>query len=138
MRFDSTSKMSYYTIPQPTSPNLTLLRINTHTDIHPHTIPLSHTLPLKHTYTHTIPLTHSHSLTNSHTHRHPPPHSHTNTHTGAYKSSMNAVLAKEEYNTVWEEVKAFAVRMGRRPRILVAKMGQDGGYCIHCLCCVVL
>ena len=39
---------------------------------------------------------------------------------------MNAVLAKEEYNTVWEEVKAFAVRMGRRPRILVAKMGQDG------------
>ena len=41
---------------------------------------------------------------------------------------MNAVLAKEEYNTVWEEVKAFAVRMGRRPRILVAKMGQDGTY----------
>jgi hypothetical protein len=51
---------------------------------------------------------------------------------------MNAVLAKEEYNTVWEEVKAFAVRMGRRPRILVAKMGQDGGYCIQCLRCVVV
>lgn len=73
-------------------------------------------------HTHTLPLTHSHS--------------HTHTYSGAYKSSMNAVLAKEEYNTVWEEVKAFAVRMGRRPRILVAKMGQDGGYCIRCLRCV--
>lgn len=39
---------------------------------------------------------------------------------------MNAVLAKEEYNTVLGEVKAFADREGRRPRILVAKMGQDG------------
>ena len=45
---------------------------------------------------------------------------------------MNAVLAKEEYNTVWEEVKAFAVRMGRRPRILVAKMGQDGMCALYC------
>ena len=39
---------------------------------------------------------------------------------------MNAVLAKEEYNSVLEEVKAFSSRVGRRPRILVAKMGQDG------------
>jgi len=45
---------------------------------------------------------------------------------GAYRSSMNAVLAKEEYNGVLEEVKAFSIREGRRPRILVAKMGQDG------------
>ena len=44
---------------------------------------------------------------------------------------MNAVLAKEEYNGVLEEVKAFSVREGRRPRILVAKMGQDGK-CAHC------
>ena len=46
---------------------------------------------------------------------------------------MNAVLAKEEYNGVLEEVKAFSVREGRRPRILVAKMGQDGT-CVHYSC----
>ena len=61
--------------------------------------------------------------------RHASPHPHpplSPSLSGAYKSSMNAVLAKEEYNSVLEEVKAFSVRVGRRPRILVAKMGQDG------------
>ena len=69
--------------------------------------------------------THTLSLSSSHSHIHIP-------HTGAYKSSMNAVLAKEEYNNVLEEVKAFSTREGRRPRILVAKMGQDGKYYDRC------
>jgi methylmalonyl-CoA mutase len=31
-----------------------------------------------------------------------------------------------EYNSALDEIKAFEVEEGRRPRILVAKMGQDG------------
>lgn len=42
---------------------------------------------------------------------------------GAYSSSFSA---KEEYNEVQKEVEAFLKIEGRRPRILVAKMGQDG------------
>ena len=37
-----------------------------------------------------------------------------------------ASKAKEEYDMVMEEVKKFEEMEGRRPRILVAKMGQDG------------
>jgi hypothetical protein len=36
------------------------------------------------------------------------------------------VLCAGEYNEVLHKVKAFADKNGRRPRILVAKMGQDG------------
>lgn len=31
-----------------------------------------------------------------------------------------------EYNSALDEIKAFELEEGRRPRILVAKMGQDG------------
>jgi len=46
---------------------------------------------------------------------------------GAYSSvlSKNAG-ATEEYESVLKRVDAFAEKEGRRPRILVAKMGQDG------------
>jgi methylmalonyl-CoA mutase len=43
--------------------------------------------------------------------------------TGAYRSSYNR---PEEFTKVQQAVKAFAQREGRPPRILVAKMGQDG------------
>ena len=54
---------------------------------------------------------------------------------GAYSASFNAAAATDakngasieaEYKNVLDEVKAFADREGRRPRMLVAKMGQDG------------
>jgi methylmalonyl-CoA mutase len=52
---------------------------------------------------------------------------------GAYKASFNANSEskegkemQDEYNTVFEMVKEFEKTEGRRPRILVAKMGQDG------------
>lgn len=54
---------------------------------------------------------------------------------GAYSASFNAAAAgdakhgksiEEEYENVLNQVKAFAEREGRRPRMLVAKMGQDG------------
>lgn len=51
---------------------------------------------------------------------------------GAYSSSYGANSANsesailKEYQDVLSEVKAFAGKEGRRPRILVAKMGQDG------------
>ncbi len=52
---------------------------------------------------------------------------------GAYSASFNAAAhAKDasdmeaEYKAVLDSVKAFADKDGRRPRILVAKMGQDG------------
>jgi methylmalonyl-CoA mutase len=52
---------------------------------------------------------------------------------GAYSASFNAAShagaaqsAEAEYSEVLGKVKAFADREGRRPRILVAKMGQDG------------
>jgi methylmalonyl-CoA mutase len=52
---------------------------------------------------------------------------------GAYSASFNAAShagaaqsAEAEYAEVLGKVKAFADREGRRPRILVAKMGQDG------------
>lgn len=41
---------------------------------------------------------------------------------GAYASSYH----DEDYGTIRDRVKAFDVKNGRRPRILVAKMGQDG------------
>lgn len=52
---------------------------------------------------------------------------------GAYNASFNAASGtaahkamEDEYAGVLAQVKAFADREGRRPRILVAKMGQDG------------
>ncbi|KAL7509687.1 hypothetical protein ACHAXN_006687 [Cyclotella atomus] len=46
---------------------------------------------------------------------------------GAYGASFSAKQESEtEYDHVLSEVKAFEEREGRRPRILVAKMGQDG------------
>jgi methylmalonyl-CoA mutase len=47
---------------------------------------------------------------------------------GAYNASFNdgGDDFEKEYKSVLAEVDAFAEREGRRPRILVAKMGQDG------------
>lgn len=47
---------------------------------------------------------------------------------GAYAGTFQASEDKtvDEYNSVLKEVAEFAEREGRRPRILVAKMGQDG------------
>jgi methylmalonyl-CoA mutase len=49
---------------------------------------------------------------------------------GAYSASYAANSeesdAMKEYQEVLSEVKSFASKEGRRPRILVAKMGQDG------------
>ncbi len=52
---------------------------------------------------------------------------------GAYSASFNSAAAasgdgalQEEYSAAVREVEAFASRAGRRPRMLVAKMGQDG------------
>jgi len=43
---------------------------------------------------------------------------------GVYRSEVGS--DSESVNSVRDEVKAFAATHGRRPRILVAKMGQDG------------
>ena len=51
---------------------------------------------------------------------------------GAYSATMhglggaNSAAALADFEAVRGEVRTFAVREGRRPRILVAKMGQDG------------
>lgn len=46
---------------------------------------------------------------------------------GAYSASFNSSAGGEdEYTNVINTVKAFAEKEGRRPRLLVAKMGQDG------------
>lgn len=50
---------------------------------------------------------------------------------GAYSASYQQAAktqasAEEEYNSVLKDVQAFQAKEGRRPRILVAKMGQDG------------
>ena len=46
---------------------------------------------------------------------------------GAYqKAYQHNVDAEVEYNAVVKEIEDFAEREGRRPRLLVAKMGQDG------------
>jgi len=47
---------------------------------------------------------------------------------GAYSASFNACGEdrEKEYNDVLKAVNDFAEKEGRRPRILVAKMGQDG------------
>lgn len=45
---------------------------------------------------------------------------------GAAHTSKDAANAEQEYSTVLAQVQAFAEKEGRRPRILVAKMGQDG------------
>eukprot|EP01038_Epipyxis_sp_PR26KG_P009920 gene9920-13343_t len=50
---------------------------------------------------------------------------------GAYQSSFNSSSndnnnEEDEYKSVLSEVEAFSQREGRRPRMLVAKMGQDG------------
>ncbi|KAJ0411608.1 hypothetical protein ATCC90586_004077 [Pythium insidiosum] len=46
---------------------------------------------------------------------------------GAYRQSyQHNEEAEREYNEVVAEVEEFARREGRRPRLLVAKMGQDG------------
>ena len=38
----------------------------------------------------------------------------------------NSAAALADFEAVRAEVRAFAAREGRQPRILVAKMGQDG------------
>ena len=43
-----------------------------------------------------------------------------------YKSKGNADNSENEFDAVVKLVEEFAEREGRRPRILVAKMGQDG------------
>lgn len=45
---------------------------------------------------------------------------------GAYMATFNKSVAEKEYSMVLAQVEAFAEEEGRRPRILVAKMGQDG------------
>ncbi|KAF1772298.1 Cobalamin (vitamin B12)-dependent enzyme, catalytic [Phytophthora cactorum] len=46
---------------------------------------------------------------------------------GAYRNEYkHNDEAEAEYNAVVKEIEAFAERFGRRPRMLVAKMGQDG------------
>lgn len=47
---------------------------------------------------------------------------------GAYKATYRGgnESSKKDYEDAIKEVEAFAAREGRRPRILVAKMGQDG------------
>jgi methylmalonyl-CoA mutase len=45
---------------------------------------------------------------------------------GAYSATFKESGHDEEYDVVLKEVTAFADKEGRRPRILVAKMGQDG------------
>lgn len=45
---------------------------------------------------------------------------------GAYMATFNKSVAEKEYAMVLRQVEAFAKEEGRRPRILVAKMGQDG------------
>lgn len=49
---------------------------------------------------------------------------------GAYSASFNggSGSGEDEYQAVLNEVKAFEEKEGRRPRLLVAKMGQV------CLC----
>jgi len=47
----------------------------------------------------------------------------------SHSSSDEAKAIKDfelEYSSALAEIKVFEVEMGRRPRILVAKMGQDG------------
>lgn len=44
----------------------------------------------------------------------------------AAKTASNGEVIEDEYAAVLSDVKAFAEREGRRPRMLVAKMGQDG------------
>ncbi len=45
---------------------------------------------------------------------------------GAYKATFGESAMQGEYDGVLREVAAFEKSEGRRPRILVAKMGQDG------------
>jgi methylmalonyl-CoA mutase len=45
---------------------------------------------------------------------------------GAYSATFNQSGHEAEYKEVLNAVHAFAEKEGRRPRILVAKMGQDG------------
>lgn len=45
---------------------------------------------------------------------------------GAYQSEFQADDKKNEFQVVKDKVEAFAKRTGRRPRVMVAKMGQDG------------
>lgn len=45
---------------------------------------------------------------------------------GAYQSEFNANDKANEFDLVKQRVEEFAKRTGRRPRIMVAKMGQDG------------
>jgi methylmalonyl-CoA mutase len=49
-------------------------------------------------------------------------------YSSSYKSSTSddASNTQDEYDEVLKQVEDFAKREGRRPRILVAKMGQDG------------
>jgi len=44
----------------------------------------------------------------------------------AFSTKADAQKTKQEYEEVLREVQEFEKREGRRPRILVAKMGQDG------------
>ena len=45
---------------------------------------------------------------------------------GAYKAAVTDTGMKDEYDEATRAVEDFEARSGRRPRILVAKIGQDG------------
>jgi methylmalonyl-CoA mutase len=45
---------------------------------------------------------------------------------GVYAGAMKQGASKDVYNGTLELVRAFSEREGRQPRILIAKMGQDG------------
>jgi methylmalonyl-CoA mutase len=45
---------------------------------------------------------------------------------GAYKAAYSTLSEDSKYDQILRDVKAFEEKEGRRPRILVAKMGQDG------------
>lgn len=52
----------------------------------------------------------------------------TNVVQGAYNSTFTSAAddAQDEYKLLEGKIQEFAALEGRRPRILVAKMGQDG------------
>lgn len=45
---------------------------------------------------------------------------------GAYNASFLGDKRESDYDHILKEVEAFEASEGRRPRILVAKIGQDG------------
>ena len=45
---------------------------------------------------------------------------------GSYSAVLSENNMADEFEVIHQRVRAFAENEGRRPRILVAKMGQDG------------